>query len=271
MKHERTRALFDYWDDLRRGRLAPYRSEVEPRAIAPLLDSTFILEHVDGGMPRFRLAGTRLCERFGMELRGMSALAFWHGECRRRMRALLQQVVTTPCIGHVSCSVENRDGRLAEVEFLYMPLRSDLGEMSRIMGCAYYVSEPAAALRAESFEPLHHWIDRLETHAIDAPNEAEATAGFYESQAQPHGGERRRRRDGVKRPAKSPEALNATLRALRDELRDKVGAPGRPADGALERPRLTSIEGGLASAPRPEAAARETSRGHLRLVKSDAG
>jgi len=71
----------------------------------------------------------------------MSALALWHGECRSRVREVMHQVVSEPCIGHVSCTVENRGGFHYQAEFLYLPLRSDMGEMTRILGCGYYMGE----------------------------------------------------------------------------------------------------------------------------------
>ena len=174
MKHENTKALFRYWNSLRAGRAAPYRSELDPRAISHLLESTFILEHPRAGAPRFRLAGTKLCEQFGMELRGMSALALWHGDCRKQVKELLDEVVETPRIGHVSCTVETRANHKFEAEFLYLPLRSDLGEMTRIVGCGYYMA-PAEAEFA-GYEPIHHWINTINVFDIDS-NEASEGGG----------------------------------------------------------------------------------------------
>ena len=175
MKHENTKALYRYWNELRAGRAAPYRSELDPRAISHLLESTFILEHPRAGAARFRLAGTKLCEQFGMELRGMSALALWHGDCRKRVKELLTEVVETPRIGHVSCTVETRSNQQFEAEFLYLPLRSDLGEMTRIVGCGYYMA-PAEA-EFTGYEPLHHWIDAINVYDIESEELSDPAAG----------------------------------------------------------------------------------------------
>lgn len=238
MKHENTRRLFAYWNALREGRMAPYRSEVDPRAIAPLLESTFILEHYDGGAPRFRLAGTRLCDQFGLELRGMSALALWHGESRTQLRSLLANVVTKPVIGHVACTVETRGGHLFDAEFLYLPLRSDLGEMTRILGCGYYMRGFEHTIPGH--EPIHHWIDAVNEYPIDAPVEEIAAT----------------------RAAPGPRIADpATMMKLTRATR-----PSGP-------PALRAIEGGLAAGtdtadsvgPTPRAARRP----FLRLVKTD--
>ncbi len=176
MKHENTRALYAYWNDLRAGRPAPYRSELDPRAIAALLESTFILEHGQAAAPRFRLAGTRLCDQFGMELRGMSALSLWHGEGRAEMRDLLKNVVTQPGVGYAACTVETRAGYLFEAEFLFLPLYSDLGVMNRILGCGHYMSGRDAAFGAQ--EPVHHWVDAVTLAPVgDAPPGAPERGG----------------------------------------------------------------------------------------------
>ena len=179
MKHDNTRALHAYWNQLRAGRRAPFRREVDPRAIEPLLDSTFILEHLDERNIRFRLAGTRLCENFGLELRGMSALALWHGDCREKVRDVINQVVSEPCVGHVACTVETRDGYLYDAEFLFLPLRSDFGDMSRVLGCGYYMRGMGELARPQ--DPIHHWVDAVNTLPIEvsaadtAPPAAPAT------------------------------------------------------------------------------------------------
>lgn len=234
MKHENTRRLFAYWNSLREGRLAPYRSEVDPRSIAPMLESTFILEHSDAGAPRFRLAGTKLCDQFGLELRGMSALALWHGESRSQLRGLLADVVAKPVIGHVACTVETRGGHLFDAEFLYLPLRSDLGEMTRILGCGYYMRGFEHTLPGH--EPIHHWIDAVNEYPIDASEEAP-------SAPRPAAGPRAPERSPIYKVARAPR-------------------PSGP-------PALRAIEGGRVDGAAIESAAAPSRKPFLRLVKSD--
>ena len=238
MKHPKTRALYDYWNSIRDGRLAPFRSEIEPREIAALLDSTFILEAQSRDSVRFRLAGTRLCENFGMELRGMSALALWHGECRSKVRDVMHRVVTEPCIGHVTCTVENRGGFHYQAEFLYLPLRSDMGEMTRVLGCGYYMGEEKAFARL--YDPIHHWVDKVRLFELTGDSfEGVGTGPTYG----------RRSKDVERGAVLEPLAL--------------VGSPERGM------PEFRTIEGG---APRRLSRDDEgRDRGHLRLVKSDAG
>ena len=51
--------------------------EVEPAKIAALLPETFIAEGAGLLGCRFRLAGTKICEQFGRELRGADLLGLW--------------------------------------------------------------------------------------------------------------------------------------------------------------------------------------------------
>ncbi len=239
MKHPKTRTLYDYWNSIRDGRLAPFRSEIEPREIAPLLDSTFILEAQSRDSVRFRLAGTKLCESFGMELRGMSALALWHGECRSKVRDVMHRVVSEPCIGHVTCTVENRGGFHYQAEFLYLPLRSDMGEMTRILGCGYYMGEERAFARL--YDPIHHWVDRVRLFELTGDSfEGVGTGPLF--------------------GRRSIDQRSSHLETL-------------PLNGDLSKtpPELTAIEGGGGRRMFRDRNDTEKDRNHLRLVKSDAG
>ena len=76
MQQPTSRQLYAYWDHVRNGRVAPRRFEIEPSMIAAMLPETFIVEGTGALGYRFRLAGTRICEQFGREVRGADLLAF---------------------------------------------------------------------------------------------------------------------------------------------------------------------------------------------------
>lgn len=156
MRHTHTHNLYAYWDKLRSGRIAPFRSEIDPRSIASLLESTFILEYLGQENIRYRLAGTKLCENFGMELRGMSALALWHGNHRMKMTQAFNKIISTPCVACVSCELETQDNQVIEAEYLYLPLRSDFGDISRILGCGIYTN--SQTLAPSQIQALYHTI-----------------------------------------------------------------------------------------------------------------
>jgi hypothetical protein len=77
MQNPATQALFAYWNEIRRGRVAPRRLEIEPARISDQLLDTFILERTGTSAFRFRLTGTRVTTRFGLDLRAQDFLGCW--------------------------------------------------------------------------------------------------------------------------------------------------------------------------------------------------
>ena len=141
-------ALETYWQGLRGPRLVPARSEVDPRAIQDTLEYAFILERIAPGHARFRLAGMHLNDLMGMEVRGMPLTAFFAPDARPRVSQALEQVFDAPAIARLSLSGPRGLGRPAlEARLLLMPLRSDLGEVSRALGALVSVGSIGRAPR----------------------------------------------------------------------------------------------------------------------------
>jgi len=80
MKHKINQALFDYWNVMRGGRPAPFRADIQPGDIKRLLPYLFILERKSEWDYAFRLAGTKLCNTYGMEFRNHNLLSMWQDE-----------------------------------------------------------------------------------------------------------------------------------------------------------------------------------------------
>jgi hypothetical protein len=125
-----------YWEGLRNGRIMPSRSEVDPRAISGALEHAFVLERVARGVGRFRLAGMHLNDVLGMEVRGMPLTALILPESRDEMSAALTAVFDEPAIVRLTLVSDTGLGRSPmEARMILMPLRSDLGDVSRVLGC----------------------------------------------------------------------------------------------------------------------------------------
>lgn len=90
MRQKTSQILYSYWNDLRGGRLAPRRFDIEPGRIAPILSETFILERAPDGSYPFRLAGTRICEMFGSEFRGQNFMLGWGQDDRATLGRQLE-------------------------------------------------------------------------------------------------------------------------------------------------------------------------------------
>ena len=125
-----------YWEALRNGRPLPLRSEVDPRGIERALENAFVLERIAPGMARFRLAGMHLNDLMGMEVRGMPLTAFFTPKAREEMTRVLEAVFSSPEIVEITLSAEIGIGKPAiEGKLLILPLRSDLGDITRALGC----------------------------------------------------------------------------------------------------------------------------------------
>lgn len=125
-----------YWEGLRGARLMPKRSEIDPRGIESALEYTFVLERISPGMARIRIAGSHLGDLMGMEVRGMPLTSLITPPCRRQISDAIEDVCQRPAVCELrmvaepSVSKPHMDARL-----LLLPLKSDLGDVSRIMGC----------------------------------------------------------------------------------------------------------------------------------------
>ncbi len=125
-----------YWEALRDGRDAPFRSEIDPRGIESALEHTFILERIAPRVARFRLAGAHLNALMGVEVRGMPLTSLFAVEARAEIEAILTRVFDGPETAELTLSAECAPGRPEmHGRFLLLPMKSDLGDVSRALGC----------------------------------------------------------------------------------------------------------------------------------------
>lgn len=125
-----------YWEALRKGRQVPGRAEVDPRGIEQALEFAFIAERIAPGMARFRLAGMHLNDLMGMEVRGMPLSAFFAPEARKRISDVVEAVFQGPEVAEVTLQAEAGIGKPPlTARLLILPLKSDLGDVNRALGC----------------------------------------------------------------------------------------------------------------------------------------
>lgn len=142
MKTNSLLKLFDYWNEVRAGRLAPRRLEIEPSAIASILAETFMLERTDEDGYLYRLAGTRLCEIFGAELRGSDFLSGWSTADRATLAQHLKSVCEQGAVLRIA-SIASSDVRHAlEMETMLLPLVHTGEAITRVIGAVSLRSEP---------------------------------------------------------------------------------------------------------------------------------
>ena len=133
--------LYSYWNEVRRGRIAPQRLEIEPSRIAAILSETFMLEVLKPDTYPYRLAGTRLCEMFGSELRGKNFLDGWSEEDRRGLESRLSTISEEGATAQLALEGIVDARHRVQLEANLLPLLHG-GKITRIIGAVSVTSAP---------------------------------------------------------------------------------------------------------------------------------
>ncbi len=184
MKHKTSRALFAYWDSVRGRRLAPRRFEIDPSRISTILPYTFILERRDAETFSFRLAGTRMCDIFGRELRGTNFLDGWEAIDRLPLLRQFSALVRQGTAGTVGLELAATGEEPVECEVLLLPLRHTRETIDRVLGSfsplqspSWLGEKPIVSKRITANELVWPSRDPLET--ISQPKEPPALAPLH--------------------------------------------------------------------------------------------
>ncbi|GGF71031.1 hypothetical protein GCM10011402_24510 [Paracoccus acridae] len=143
-----------YWDSLRQGRAVPARSDIQPQGIRRALDYAFILERIAPGAARFRLAGQHLIDLMGMEVRGMAFCSLAHSSSRGRLSDVLESVFRAPQLAQMTLHAKAEYARPElSARMLLLPLSSDLGDVTRALGCI--IAEGQIGVAPRRFDLTH--------------------------------------------------------------------------------------------------------------------
>jgi hypothetical protein len=89
-----------------------------------------------------RIAGSHLSDLMGMEVRGMPLTAFIKPSSRRQVSDTLEEVFETPATCVMTLHSEKSAGAPPlDARLLLMPLKSDLGDVSRLLGAFVSVGD----------------------------------------------------------------------------------------------------------------------------------
>jgi hypothetical protein len=141
MKHKNSHLLVGYWSRLRKGRDVPDQTDIDPRSVKRMLSHIFILDAVNPGRPVYRLAGTGLCERFGMELKGAGFLSHWEDQSGIALGSLLRQAMKMRqpvCLSSIGASA---DCGMVELETVLAPISFNDAEPTRFIGMTQILSD----------------------------------------------------------------------------------------------------------------------------------
>lgn len=148
MKHQNSRVLYEYWNRLRQTRPAPLRSELEPRALKALLPNLFILQRDSDASYTFRLAGTDLCHHFGRELRDQNFLVNWRNNELRSITTLFKSINEDNTAAVLGVKAHEEGASHSLMEYLFVPVRLDASNETRILGCGSVFDPLPRAQRA---------------------------------------------------------------------------------------------------------------------------
>jgi len=127
-------AVLGYWEELRGARIAPARSELDPRRLSRALEFTFIAEFVAPEVARLRIAGRHFEALLGMDPRGMPLGVLLSLDARTELGNALAQVsqgarAQLPLRAESGIGKPGLDGLL-----VLMPLTDGQGRITRVLG-----------------------------------------------------------------------------------------------------------------------------------------
>lgn len=142
MKHPVSERLYSYWNSMRGERLAPKRFEIEPSQIANILPDTFILERVNPESARFRLAGTRICEAFAAEFRGLNLFDLFTLADKITLQREFSVIARQGAVGVFEIEGRSQSGRKVDFELVVAPLMHTREVIDRYLGSIAPIDPP---------------------------------------------------------------------------------------------------------------------------------
>lgn len=170
-----------YWSSLPKTRGVPARKDVDPVAMAGLLEDSFILERVAPGVARIRVAGRNMAKLIGMEPRGLPLTALFIPTSRAAMAGYIESAFTGPSIVELPLEAPRAVGQpKLDGKILLLPLRDDHGRISRMLGVLVMSGRRGAGGRrfviADTSAPRVDPIFGL--HAVETPATAPRRANL---------------------------------------------------------------------------------------------
>jgi len=201
-KHPALQQVDAYWEALRKSQLVPFRADVDPRGIESALEYAFILERVAPGHARFRIAGMHLVTLMGMEVRGMPLTTLFVPKARKSISDALEQVFTEPEKITLTLFAERGIGKPPiDGQLMLLPMKSDLGDISRVLGCL--VSEGKQGRAPRRFHIRKISRSRIKSDEKRNPARKPKALGFAETQTPLN--------------QKGPDAVHPALRLVKSD------------------------------------------------------
>lgn len=134
MRHQTIIDVYDYWTRLRGSSDAPLKSQIEPSTLGHMLTNLFILELSGHGTVTFRLAGSKICDLFGRDLRDESFAELFGDGHGGDIEATLSGAMRHTIPALINATGYSTAGHRGSFEIIVMPLRSEDGRCQRLLG-----------------------------------------------------------------------------------------------------------------------------------------
>lgn len=143
MRLKETHDLFLFWNDLRRGSVAPDICDLGTAPKGSIPADGFVLDFDPKNEFPFRLSTARLDALTGIDLQGYPFVDLWRAKEAENMPALLLDVVYAGCPVVAEVAAGPPGEFPVEIELLLLPLYDRGRARARILGLAAYAVDPA--------------------------------------------------------------------------------------------------------------------------------
>lgn len=169
-----------HWRDLLQRADVPARHDMKPNAIAGALPSAFVVERVAPGVARIRVAGQRLHDLMGMDIRGMPLSAFINADDQATFAVHLEAAFSDPALIALPLKSESRFIRKdIREQIILLPMADSKGDVTRVLGAMSFHSPiklRSRQFRLDDSKPMRHEpIYRRQTPTVRITRKPDAT------------------------------------------------------------------------------------------------
>lgn len=135
LSSDRSKQILAQWNDLRTGRIAPRRREVDPLDLFDFLPNLAMIRTTESGDDfQFSLIGTGLAKIYGLVTRQMVSRAEFSEPARIMLQDALQLCATARApVRGVGRQIKATNDVKVDIELISLPISEDGAEVSRIL------------------------------------------------------------------------------------------------------------------------------------------
>lgn len=155
--------LGNHWEGIREDGNIPHKSAFNPMKVASILPELCIMERMDDETVLYRLSGTGLTERSGMDLTGRNVLDFFPAGIRNYVNDSYKASAAKMCGSYHQVELNYDTTDACKLDCLYLPLCDD-DDVARYHISLFYMDDksnfkPSPNMKLQSFEisTIHHF------------------------------------------------------------------------------------------------------------------